>query len=177
MIKRKNSKKSRKGQMMELPFQLIFSIILIAVFIYSAIYGIRYFLERSEQVQAVQFLADLKSKVNLAWQATEKSEVYAFSLPKKIEKVCFADLKALRFNSTICPGFEMYRDRARMAGSNVFFCPPEGAYKIGAPVHYKMDCEGTPCLEFTKQPYCIENTGSVKIRLEKLFGKANVRLS
>ena len=110
-----------KGQMMELPFQLIFSLILIAVFIYAAFYGIRYFLERAEQAQVGQFLADLKSDVNVAWQATETSDVHQYVLPRGVKKVCFSDFNYLNYNSSYCPEFETYREAARRDGSNVFF--------------------------------------------------------
>ena len=169
---------NKKAQMMELPFQLIFSIILIAVFLYAAIVGIRYFMERGEQMQVGQFLSDLKSDVNLVWQATEKSNDYSFNLPAKVQKVCFADLNSVYYNRTVCPDFEFYKEAAKAQGSNVFFCPPESVYKTGAPVFYKIDCDGIDCLKFSKQPYCIQNVkGSFKVHLEKKLGNPNVMLS
>jgi hypothetical protein len=165
-----------KKAQIEMSFQMIFSLILIAVFVFAAFYGIRYFLERAEQVQMGQFLTDLESKVNVAYQATEKSEVYTFVLPKSIKKVCFSDF-SLKYDKTLCPEFEMYRDVAKEKGSNVFFCPPENAYKVGAPVYYRIDCEGNDCLRFLKQPYCIFNDNGVAIKLEKNLGEAEVVLS
>ena len=168
---------NKKGQIMELPFQLIFSIILIAVFISAAAYGIRYFMQRGEQVQIGTFLNDLDSKVYSAWQATEKSEIYSFTLPSSIKKVCFSTFNSLKYDRTQCPEFEIYRETAAMKGSNVFFCPPENAYKVGAPVDYRIDCDGNECLAFPKEPYCIANEGTIKIRLEKNLGESEVRLS
>lgn len=167
-----------KGQMMELPFQLIFSIILIVVFLYAAIVGIRYFLERSEQMQIGQFYVDLESKVNIVWQAAEKSETYSFNLPNSIKKVCFTDMSAMKYNISECEEFEFYRDVARAQGSNTFLCPPEAAYKTGAPVFFKVDCEGNYCLKFPRNPYCVENKdGTVKVVLSKVLGNPNVMLS
>ncbi|MBU2522814.1 MAG: hypothetical protein KKE23_00805 [Nanoarchaeota archaeon] len=167
-----------KGQIMGLPFQLIFSIILIAVFIFAAFYGIKYFLERSEQVQVGQFLSDLKSKVNIALQATEKSEIYTFALPNGVKKVCFSNFNYLNYNKSYCPEFETYREAARRDGSNVFFCPPSGASNVGALIHYRIDCDGTDCLQFPSkpQPYCISNDDGVKVTLERNLGEAYVRL-
>jgi len=169
--------KTKKGQMMEVPFQLIFSLMLIAMFIFAAFYGIRYFLQRGEQVQMVQFLSEIREKVNGAWQTTESMQTYSFTLPKGIQKVCFANLDALPYDKSSCPEFETYGEIAKRAGSNLFFCPPEGAYNLGAPVYAKIDCEGTTCLSFLKNPYCIQNTGTVKITLQKRLGTANVILS
>ncbi len=162
---------------MGLPFQLIFSIILIAIFLYSAIVGINYFMERSQQAQIGQFAVNLESKVNIAWQAIEKSESYSFSLPKKIEKVCFANLNAAAYNTSICPEFEYYRDVAKSRGANMFFCPPEPVYKTGAPVYYSIDCEGNDCLKVKNHPYCIENkNGIVSFSLKKEIGDPYVYL-
>lgn len=170
------SRINKRGQM-EMSFQLIFSIILIAVFIYAAFYGIRYFLERADQVQVGQFLADLKSDVNNAWQSTETSNVYTFNLPDGVKKVCFSNFNYLSYNKSYCPEFEIYRTAAQREGSNVFFCPPSGASNVGAPVHFRIDCDGTDCLRFpAKQPYCLSNNNGVTITLERNLGEAFVKL-
>lgn len=171
-------KLNKKGQMMELPFQLIFSIILIAVFIYAAFYGIRYFLERSEQSQIGTFVVDFESKVNSAWHATEMSRDYTFTLPKSIKKVCFANFNYLNYNSSSCPEFKDYFEPARREGKNMFFCPPSAASNVGAPIYFTIDCEGTECLQFpAEQPYCIENKNGVTINLERNLGESHVKLS
>jgi len=172
------SKKSKKGQITGLPFQLIFSLILIALFLYAAIFGISYFLERADQAKIGQFTVELESKVNTVWQATEMQREYSFVLPSKIKEVCFGNFKEENFDSSLCAEFELYRDRAALAGANMFFCPPSAAYKVGSPVFAKISCDDVNCLEFLENPYCIENeAGIVKIKLSKSFGKAKVELS
>lgn len=173
---------SKKGQgIMGIPFQLIFSLILIALFLYAAIFGIRYFLERADQAKVGQFIVGLESKVNIAWQTTEMSSGYSFTLPSKIEKVCFWDVEASSFNpfdSSACPEFEIYKDQARLSKANMFFCPPVAAYSVGSPVFARISCDDVDCLEFSSNPYCIDNVGgTVKINLAKYLGEAKVRIN
>lgn len=171
---------SKKGQTsIEIPFQMIFSIILIAIFLYTAFTGIRYFMESADQARILQFSAEVEAKVNTIWQALDAEQTYTFSLPNRIEKVCFGDLST-RISQDTCPDFEIYREQAKIRGSNMFFCPPTGAYSVGAPVHLKIDCDGNDCLR-TEQfvgTYCVENDdGKVSITLRKEFGSTEVVLS
>lgn len=169
--------KNKKGQgIMGVPFQMIFSLILIAVFIYAAFIGIKFFVESADQAQILQFSNEIKAKVNTIWQTTEASQSYEFNLPSKIELVCFGDLSK---EITQCPEFGLYREQAKIRGSNMFFCPPKAAYRVDAEVHLKIDCEGNDCLK-SKQGglFCAQNVdGKVKVRLEKEFGNPNVLIS
>lgn len=170
---------SKKGQTsIEIPFQMIFSIILIAIFLYAAFTGIRFFLESADQARILQFSAELESKVNTIWQALDAEQTYTLDLPTRIEKVCFGNL-ATRVSQDTCPDFEIYREQAKIRGSNMFFCPPEAAFSVDAPVHLKIDCEGNDCLR-TEQfvgTYCIDNNnGKVSITLKKDFGSTEVVL-
>ena len=171
--------KNKKAQIMELPFQLIFSLILIAVFLYAAFTGIKYFLERADQAKIGQFLAELENKVGTAWQATEISQSYSLDLPSRIKYVCFGDFskRVQNLQNTVCPDFERYRQQAAGQGANIFFCPPIAAYSIGAPAYSKISCSGNDCLDFKQSFYCIKNDGKVNIMLEKKLGSSKVVLS
>ncbi len=177
MVERARLITGKKGQgTMGVPFQMIFSIILIAIFLYAAFTGIKYFLERADQAQIGKFVVDVQAKVGTIWQTTEASQSYYLDLPKRIEHVCFGDLS---MPTETCPDFELYREQARIKGSNVFFCPPEAAYGVGMPVHFRVDCSGNNCLQ-TKQPglTCLENVeGRVTIKLEKDIGSPLVIIS
>ncbi|MEM2956037.1 MAG: hypothetical protein QW041_00455 [Candidatus Pacearchaeota archaeon] len=171
----------KRGQI-EISFQLIFSLILIATFIYAAIYGIRYFLETADLAKINYFNAELQSKVETAWLSTEISQDYELSLPTRIKYVCFsqpndltlAKLKAA--NIPECADFENYIITFR--DMNMFFCPAEKVWKIGAPIYIYINCKGKDCLQFEKTPYCIKNEkGKVKIKLEKNYGETKIRLS
>ena len=171
------TEKSKKGQStLELPFQLIFSLILIAVFIYAAVTGIRYFLERADQAKIDGFIVDLGSKVNSAWQAIEISNVYSFDLPKNIKSVCFGDL-GLSLKNSSCPEFESYRKEALAKGANMFFCPPKAAFGVGSPAYYKIDCNEGECLSAGRGVTCIKSDGKISLALEKKLGDSKVVIS
>jgi len=173
--------KFQKRGSIELSFQLIFSLILVAVFIYAAFTGIKYFLNVSEHAQINTFIAELQSKVESAWLATEISQTYEISLPSGIKYVCFSEVNNLtksaltKSNITACKDFEnylpLYKDK------NLFFCPAEAAWKVSAPMYMNINCNGKNCLTFPKNPYCIKNDGKVRFKLEMNLGDEKIRLS
>ena len=171
-------KRGKKGQAtIELPFQMIFSLILIAIFIYAAFTGIKYFLERADQAKINSFIAEIKSDVGSAWQATEVGRVYTYNLPDKIKSVCFGNLGTALKNNT-CPQFEKYRKEAYNEGANMFFCPPSSAYGVGSPYYYKIECDGSDCLSAVGAGVtCIKNNGKISIALEKKLGNPKVVIS
>ncbi len=170
-------RKDKKGQMMEMPFQLIFSLILIAIFLYAAFTGTKYLLERADQAKIGQFYVELQSTVYNTWQATEKQQTYSFDLPNRVDYVCFGDLSGQINGTTVCPDFGRYQRQAVADGANVLLCPPSKIYGIGAPIYSRIDCNGAECLEFVQPVYCVRNTGELKITLKKEFGQPNVLLS
>jgi len=171
-------KKGKKGQM-EISFQMIFSLILIAAFIYAAFVGIRYFLATADQVKINSFISELQSKVDQTWMTTETSQTYKLSLPAKIKYVCFAD-STIAKNMLIkdCSDFEAYIPIFKSQSMNMFFCPSKEVWKTSAPIYAKISCKGKDCLEFSGIPYCIANTKTgISITLEKTYGAKKIKLS
>jgi hypothetical protein len=82
--------KRKKGQV-KLSFGMIFSIILIIIFLAFAFYAIKTFLGIQDAAQITKFKNDLKSDVDRVWKSTESSEEKEYSLPSKIDAVCFRD--------------------------------------------------------------------------------------
>jgi len=83
--------KNHKAQM-ELSFGMIFSIILIIIFIAFAVYGITKFLEISREAQIKNFLNNLQNDVdNMRSSSGEQIINRSYVLPKKITKVCFVN--------------------------------------------------------------------------------------
>ncbi len=171
---------NKKGQVLGVPFQMIFSVILIAFFIFSAIYAIRYFIQVTENAQINKFIDNLRNEVNTVWLTDETTITKEFSLPTRISYVCFANtntlkvaaMKSIEINdcksfAAYVPGFE---------NMNMFFCPVEKVYEIGAPIDAKIDCNGKECLSFTKSPYCIKNNGKVMINFEKTLGANKINI-
>ncbi len=82
---------TNKKAQMNLSFGMIFSIILIVVFIAFAFYGIGKFLEFQETIKIKQFLTDLQYDIDTVWRGSQASQPKEYSLPKKILEVCFRD--------------------------------------------------------------------------------------
>jgi len=165
----------------ELSFQLIFSLILVAVFIYAAFTGIKYFLAISQHAQISTFIAELQSKVDSAWLTTEISQTYEISVPSSIKYVCFSTPNTLTkagltgLNITECKDFENYI--LMFKNMNMFFCPASAAWKVDAPIYTYINCKTKDCLTFPKTPYCIKTDGKVRFKLEKALGADKIKLS
>jgi hypothetical protein len=80
-----------KKRGMELSFGMIFSIILIIVFIVFAGYAIKKVVGFQQNAQTGLFLENLQSDINELWGSEQGSFSKEYSLSKKIEKVCLDD--------------------------------------------------------------------------------------
>ena len=87
MIKRIKSTKAQ----MKMSFGMIFSIILIIIFLGVAFYGIKFFLGMQTQMQIKQFENSLQGDVDKMWKSTKGTQEQEYILPKKITKICFTD--------------------------------------------------------------------------------------
>ena len=81
-------KKGKKAQM-KLSFGMIFSIFLIILFLIFAFYAIKKFIFLQQDVQIKSFVNDLQTDINRAWKEDKASATEQYSLPDKIEEVCF----------------------------------------------------------------------------------------
>ena len=82
--------KNKKGAM-ELSFGMIFSIILIIIFIAFAIYGIGKFLNLQKNIQTKTFVNNLNFDIDKLWKANSGSQPVTYSLPRDVEEVCFSE--------------------------------------------------------------------------------------
>lgn len=78
----------KRGQM-KLSFGMIFSIILIIVFLFVAFYGIQKFLDLQKNIVYKQFLEDLNADVYEKWKSTQGSEAITYRVPSSVESICF----------------------------------------------------------------------------------------
>jgi hypothetical protein len=141
--------KRNKGQV-KLSFGMIFSIILIIIFLAFAFYAIKTFLGIQDSAQVKKFLTDLNSDIDRVWKSTESSEEKEYNLPKKIDAVCFTD--------------DDYE--------NLYFSADK--YFEGGQIEHIDISEIT----YTEDPYCIDNVeGKVKLTLIKEIGEALVTIT
>ena len=80
--------KKKKGEL-NLSFGMIFSIILIIIFIIFAFYGIKTFLNLKDDVQSKKFITDLQNDVNKLWAGSQGSREVEYLLSNKVTEICF----------------------------------------------------------------------------------------
>ena len=81
--------KKNKGAM-ELSFGMLFSIILIIIFIAFAIYGIAKFLNLQKNIQTKTFVNNLNFDIDKLWKS-QGSQPVTYAVPINVERVCFSE--------------------------------------------------------------------------------------
>lgn len=80
-----------KRSQMQISFGMIFSIILIIVFLLFAFYAIRAFLRVNDTANVATFTSTLQEDIDDMWRGAQGSQTLSYGLPSKIAKVCFED--------------------------------------------------------------------------------------
>lgn len=80
----------KKG-FLEISFGMIFSIILIIVFLAFAFFGIKKLLDVQETATIAKFKSDLQNDVDKMWTGPLGSVDKTYKLPRKIDGVCFEE--------------------------------------------------------------------------------------
>lgn len=78
----------KKGQL-NISFGMIFSIILIVVFLAFAFYAIQKFLSFQHDATIAKFYEGLNNDVGKVWASTQASKEVEYNLPTSVVKVCF----------------------------------------------------------------------------------------
>jgi len=163
--------KSKRSQM-QLSFGMIFSIILIVIFLAFAFYAIMKFLEMQKTVQIGQFIDDIQNDVNGIRQGLQGSVEKTYSLPSNIDYVCFADFLSPETGENKELYYEL--QRGFTTGENLFFYP----FSSGRGMETKI--EKIDLFKTTEKdnPLCFENKkGKVKIALRMQSGETAVTIS
>ena len=84
-------KRGFKKAQLKLSFGMIFSIILIIIFLVFAFYAIQKFLESKDFALIEKFANDLQLDVDKMWKGSQGSQEKEYILPKRVDEVCFAD--------------------------------------------------------------------------------------
>lgn len=138
---------SCKRSQMQLSFGMIFSVILIIIFISFAIYGISKFLNLQKNIQTKKFVDDLQFDIDRIWKANQGSQQVEYNLPIDISSLCF---------------------NSEGEGDNLEFRRRGGGFG-GAYSLEHVNLEDNFCVQ--------NIDGKVKMRLSKEFGEALVRIS
>ncbi len=160
----------KRGQL-KISFGMIFSIIMIIIFLVFGFYAIRMFLGVQEKATTGLFLDDLQSDVNNIWQSIEGSQEREYNLPKKIEYICFIDPDG----SARGEQSNFFTDlKITLLDENNIAFYPVGSSGIESGEIKNIDIGTTTQNE---NPFCIENKGGkIKLTLVKETGDAQVKI-
>lgn len=162
---------TKRGQL-NLSFGMIFSVILIIIFIIFAFYAIGKFLDLQNSAQIGKFKNDLQSDINRIWQSSKGSQEEEYFLPTKIKYVCFVDYHdgAKGDNEDFYDELELVYNEEE----NMFFYPVGSAEGLDATKIKNIDLGS---ITQSDNPYCFENAnGRINLIITKDFGEALVSL-
>ena len=152
-------------------FGMIFSIILIIIFIASAIYGIIKFLEFKDTMVVGKFVERLEEDTEKIWKSTQGSQEFSYSIPSDIELVCFVDYD----HESEGQYSDLYYTlkQAFFEKENMFFYPIGSGNGLDSTEIAHLDMNATT---FEENPFCIRNDGEIKMILKKNYRDSLVRI-
>lgn len=155
---------------MKLSFGMIFSIILIVIFIAVAFYAIKFFLGLQDTIKTGKFVDDLQKDINKMWKATQGSQDTEYYLPSKVEQICFVDYSSQSRgrNSDLYGKLKQVYN----GDENLFFYPLYSAEDFESVNIKHINLE-----KITEQdnPFCVKSEdGKVKLTVEKNYDEATV---
>ncbi|MEK6757995.1 MAG: hypothetical protein AABX88_02600 [Nanoarchaeota archaeon] len=162
---------------LELSFGMIFSIILIIVFLAFTGYVLTKLVGGGDKAQIAKFTNDLRNDITRAWVSSYVSETNEYNLPKKIEHVCFIDFSSDGGGKGSPDNTELY-DELNMEyfgeGEMVLYPADSGE---------GLDSNTLEHVNLTKitkseNPYCIENKkGKISITIKKGYRENLITLT
>ena len=146
---------------------MLFSVILIAVFIVVAFMVIKHFLNIGDCAKLAIFLDDFQSEITKTWNANSGTFPFEKALPGGIEYVCFADFSESIRGSYVDIGEDLSIYEGNRA--NLFFYPPTKACDI--PIKYISHID-IPNTIKNENPYCIKaKAGKINMVIKKGFNQ------
>ena len=116
---------NKRGQL-DISFGMIFSIILIIIFLAFGFYAITKFLELQQSIQINTFQNDFQNDVNNMWKSAQGSQTVTYTLPTKISSICFVENEFYNLaftSSSIIPGKQIDNlDIAKITKNENPFC-------------------------------------------------------
>jgi hypothetical protein len=162
----------KRGQM-KMSFGMIFSIILIVIFIAVAFYAISKFLNYQKRIQVGQFVNYIQEDIDKMWKGSHGATERTYTLPNKIEYVCFTDFSKSGSgpNAGFYSNFQFFSSGEE---SNMFFYPVEASQGLES---IRIDNIDIGKITEQENPYCIANEKGVKIRIIIDLGDTLVTLN
>ena len=161
---------------MKLSFGMIFSIILIIIFISFSFVAIKKFLTLGDVAQISKFTADLQNDINRAWKGSQSSQEKEYRLPTKIEFICFANYS--NYPSGERREYKEYFSELKQFHQeyeNLFFYPVGSSEGSNS-----KEIKNINLNEIVKRdnPFCIKNDkGKITLRIVKQYGEDLVTIT
>jgi len=156
---------------MKISFGMIFSIILIVVFLSFAFFAIKTFLGFQKSAESGKFLSDFQADIDRVWKSAQSSQIETYTLPGKIEYICFVDFEGpVKGQSK-----DFYKDleRANYGNENFVFYP-FGSSDIDSRTIKNVNLSA---ITSNENPFCIKNIdGKITLTLKKEFSENLVRI-
>ena len=157
---------------MKLSFGMIFSIILIIIFMTFSFFAIKKFMGISNTAQIAKFKSALQADVDKVWKSSQSSQQMSYILPSKITHVCFVDF-TIRTRG-LNQAFYDDLNTVYFGSENLVFYPIGSAEGFDSTKIKNIDLN--KMIE-NNNPFCFKNTdGKVKITLQKSYGESLVTL-
>ncbi len=178
MIKRM---RSRKAQVMEMPFQFIFSIFLIAIFLVAAIIAIKSLLDSQAHAKIAAAYSEFEAEANSAYLSTSTEKTLHLDIPSSVKMICFSGAMNNIFEGDLSADEKLAYDNLdiyRNNDANFFFYPAESVIKYSLNPYQKVMCgqdKDIDCMDLSNLRnnfLCFANSkGIVTIVIEKNYGK------
>ena len=153
---------SKRGQhILGMPFEIIFGIFLIIVFIIIAFIAIGGFLDIGRSSSVGGFYNDFQGKVDEAWKSQSGESSFKIDLPSEITHVCFANLSA-PIKGSYQEKYQMIKD-FDVYSANTFLIPPERAEGIAYKMINHLDIGN---ITKTQNPNCFVSNKEIRIKKE-----------
>ena len=161
----KNIKK-KSGQM-QISFAMIFSIILITIFLGFAFYAIKVFLKTGDSAKAAKFIDEFQGDIDRIWKSEVSSETIEYTVPSYVDLICFIDFSA-NANGKNEKLYAEINNSIDYLNSNFVFYPINyNGYESAKITH--LNIQKTTAME---NPLCIQtNNNKVSVNLKKDYGE------
>lgn len=168
-------KRCDKRAQMKLSFGMMFSIILIIIFLAFTFFAIKTLLGMNDAVTIGKFYDSIQDDVDKIWKASLGSQEEMYSLPKKIEKVCFVDY--INSNSGTGADSSLYveLDKAFWEYENMIFYPVGSGEGMDSIEIKHIDLAK---MTLSDNPLCFKNVGGkVTMNIKKVHGEQLVTIN
>ena len=161
----------KRGEM-NISFGMIFSIIMIIIFITFAFFAVQKFLGFSNAAQVGKFSSDLQYDVDRIWKGSQGNENQEYVIPGKVKYVCFLDYNSPPSGENI--NFYEELNQIFFGEENMFFYPPGSGEGFDSVKINHLDISKTT---ENGNPLCFSNSkGKISLVLKKDFNEALVSI-